>query len=180
MLLHESRRATRVDAAGDLVLLEDQDRSRWDRDRIAEAQSLIDRALASRRVGSHVVQAQIAAVHARAPSSAETDWAAIVALYDVLIRIVPSRLVALNRAVAISLRDGPEAGLAAIDAVLAEGGLEGYHLAHAARADLQRRLGLVEEAKESYRRALALTQQPAEHRFLQGRLDQLTVGPGAG
>jgi RNA polymerase sigma-70 factor (ECF subfamily) len=176
MLLHDARRATRVDAAGDLILLEDQDRSRWDRARIAEAQSLIERAMASRRVGPYVLQAAIAAVHAEAPSADETDWVQIVGLYDVLRRVDPSPVVALNRAAALSMRDGPEAGLAAIDEVMGQGGLDGYHLAHAARADMQRRLGLLEAARASYKRALELTRQPAEMRFLQARLDQLMDG----
>ena len=175
MLLHEARRATRVDKAGDLVLLEDQDRSLWDRGRIAEAQGLIERALASRRVGPYVLQAAIADLHAAAPSSGETDWAQIVALYDVLGRVDPSPVVALNRAAALGMRDGPGVGLAAIEAVLAQGGLEGYHLGYAARADMQRRLGLAEAAQASYRRALELTRQPTERRFLQARLNQLTL-----
>jgi len=173
MLLHEARRATRVDAAGDLVLLEDQDRSLWDRERIAEAQRLIERALASRRVGLYVLQAAIAAVHAEAPSVGETDWTQVAALYDVLHRVDPSPVVALNRAVAIGMRDGPKAGLAIIEAVLDRGGLDNYHLAHAARAEMQRRLGLAEAARTSYQRALELTQQSAERRFLRARLAQL-------
>jgi RNA polymerase sigma-70 factor (ECF subfamily) len=175
MLLHEARRKTRVDAAGDLVLLEDQDRSLWDRERIAEAQGLVERALLSRRVGPYVLQAAIAAVHAEAPSMSATDWPQIVALYDVLHRIDRSPVVALNRAAAMGMRDGFEAGLAAIEAVLAEGDLDEYALAHAARADMQRRLGLVEAARASYRRALELTRQPAERRFLQARLDALAI-----
>ncbi len=176
MLLHEARRAARVDAAGDLVLLESQDRSLWDRGRIAEAQGLIERALLSRRVGPYLLQAAIAAIHAEAPSAGETDWEQIVALYGVLRRIDPSPVVALNSAVAVSMRDGPEAGLAAIEAVLlGQGGLDEYHLAHAARADMQRRLGLTEAARASYQRALALTRQPAERRFLQARLAQLAA-----
>lgn len=173
MLLHEARRAARVDPAGDLVLLEDQNRALWDRKQIAEAQGLIERALASKRVGPFVLQAAIAAVHSEAPSVGETDWAQIAALYDVLYRVDPSPVVALNRAVAIGMRDGPEAGLATIEAVLGQGGLDDYHLAHAARAELQRRLGLREAARASYRRALELTRQPAERRFLQARLRQL-------
>jgi RNA polymerase sigma-70 factor (ECF subfamily) len=173
MLLHEARRLTRVDAAGDLILLENQDRSLWDRGRIAEAQGLIERALGSRRIGPYVLQAAIAAVHAEAPSAGETDWAQIVALYDVLRRVDPSPVVALNRAAALGVRDGPEAGLAAIEAVQRQGGLDGYHLAHAARADMQRRLGLAEAARASYERALELTRQPAERRFLQARLAEL-------
>ncbi len=178
MLLHDARRAARVDAAGDLVLLEDQDRLQWDRKQIAEAKALIERALASRRVGPYLLQGAIAAVHAEAPSLGETDWAQIAALYDVLCRVDPSPVVALNRAVALGMRDGPDAGLAAIDAVLAQGSLDAYPLAHSARADMQRRLGLVAEAQTSYQRALALTRQPAERRFLLGRLTQLGVHRG--
>ena len=170
MLLHDARRATRVDAAGDLVLLESQDRSRWDRARISEAQALIERALRARRVGPYLLQAAIAAVHADAPSARDTDWVEIVGLYDVLLRVDPSPVVALNRAAAVAMRDGPEAGLAAIDAVLAQGTLDAYPLAHAARADMQRRLGRTEAARTSYQRALELTRQPAERRFLQARL----------
>jgi RNA polymerase sigma-70 factor, ECF subfamily len=177
MLLHDARRASRVDAAGDLILLENQDRSRWDRARIAEAQRLIERAMASRRVGPYMLQAAIAAVHAEAPSADETDWVQIVGLYDVLRRVDPSPVVGLNRAAALSMRDGPEAGLAAIDVVMGPGGLDGYYLAHAARADMQRRLGLSEAARASYQRALELTRQPAERRFLQARLDGLAIGP---
>lgn len=176
MLLHEARRSTRVDAAGDLILLENQNRSLWDRGRIAEAQNLIERAMGARRVGPYLLQAAIAAVHAEAPSTGETDWAQIVALYDVLRRVARSPVVALNRAVALGMRDGPEAGLAAIEAVLGQGGLDGYHLAHAAHADMQRRLGLAEAARASYQRALELTRQPAERRFLQARLAQLAAG----
>ena len=175
MLLHEARRSTRVDAAGDLVLLQDQDRSQWDRSRIAEAQDLIGRALAALRPGPYLLQAAIAAVHAEAPSADATDWPRIVALYDLLLRADPSPVVALNRAAALSMRDGPEAGLAAIEAVLGQGGLNDYHLAHAARADLQRKLGLTEAARASYERALELTRQPAERRFLQARLAQLAT-----
>lgn len=175
MLLHDARRATRVDAAGDLVLLEDQDRSLWDRRRIAEARGLVERAFATRTVGPYVLQAAIAAVHAEAPSAGETDWAQVVALYDVLLRIDPSPVVALNRAAALGMRDGPGAGLAAVEAVLGQGGLDGYHLAHAALADMQRRLGLTQAARASYRRALGLTRQPAERRFLQSRLARLAA-----
>lgn len=175
MLLHEARRSTRVDAAGDLVLLQDQDRSQWDRSRIAEAQDLIGRALATLRPGPYLLQAAIAAVHAEAPSADATDWPRIVALYDLLLRADPSPVIALNRAAALSMRDGPEAGLAAIEAVLGQGGLDDYHLAYAARADLQRKLGLTEAARTSYERALELTRQPAERRFLQARLAQLAT-----
>ncbi|MFM9843947.1 MAG: RNA polymerase sigma factor [Dongiaceae bacterium] len=176
MLLHESRRTARIDAAGDLVLLDDQDRTSWDRALMAEAQGLIGRALTLRRVGPYLLQASIAAVHAEAPSAGETDWARIVALYDVFVRVEPSPVVALNRAVALGMRDGPDAGLAAIEAALAQGGLDGYHLAHAARADMQRRLGLAEAARASYQRALQLTRQPAERRFIEARLAQLAAG----
>ncbi|MCQ8871006.1 RNA polymerase sigma factor [Mesorhizobium sp. LMG17149] len=173
MLLHEARRATRVNASGDLVLLDDQDRTLWDRSLIAEADGLIGRAIASRRIGPYILQAAIASVHAEAAGTAETDWVQIVALYDVLGRVDPSPVVALNRAAAIGMRDGPQDGLAAIEAVMAQGGLDGYHLAHAARADMQRRLGLTEAARTSYRRAIELTRQPAERRFIEGRLGQL-------
>ncbi|AZV22837.1 RNA polymerase sigma factor [Mesorhizobium sp. M7A.F.Ce.TU.012.03.2.1] len=173
MLLHEARRATRVNASGDLVLLEDQDRTLWDRSLIAEADGLIGRAIASRRIGPYILQAAIASVHAEAAGTAETDWVQIVALYDVLGRVDPSPVVALNRAAAIGMRDGPQAGLAAIEAVMTQGGLDGYHLAHAARADMQRRLGLTEAARTSYRRAIELTRQPVERRFIEGRLGQL-------
>lgn len=173
MLLHEARRATRVDASGDLVLLEDQDRTLWDRTLIAEADGLIGKAIASRRIGPYILQAAIASVHAEASGTTETDWVQIVALYDVLSRVDASPVVALNRAAAIAMRYGPQAGLAAIETIMAQGGLDGYHLAHAARADMQRRLGLTEAAKTSYRRALELTRQPAERRFIERRLDQL-------
>jgi RNA polymerase sigma-70 factor (ECF subfamily) len=173
MLLHEARRATRVDAAGDLVLLEDQDRARWDQARIAEAQALIVRSLGMRSIGPYSLQAAIAALHVEAASAAETDYAQIVALYDVLLRVDPSPVVALNRAVAIAMRDGPEVGLAALETVLEQGALDGYSLAHAARADLQRRLGHGAAARSSYARALELTRQPAERRFLEARLRAL-------
>jgi RNA polymerase sigma-70 factor (ECF subfamily) len=173
MLLHEARRASRVDAAGDIVLLEDQDRSLWNRATITEAQGLVERALGSRRAGPYALQAAIAALHAEAPSVGDPDGPQIVALYDVLLRIAPTPVVALNRAAAVGLRDGPRAGLNAIEAVLEGGELDGYHLAHAARADMQRRLGLADAARASYRRALDLVRQPAERRFLQARLDQL-------
>ena len=174
MLLHQTRFATRMDASGDLVLLEDQERSRWDHAQIAEAAALIGKAWASAgRPGPYVLQAALAAVHAQAPSFAETDWTRIVSLYDLLGSIDGSPVVRLNRAVAIGMRDGSSAGIMAIDAVMADGSLEGYHLAHAARADLQRRLGLADAARTSYERALQLASQPAERRFLQSRLDQL-------
>jgi RNA polymerase sigma-70 factor (ECF subfamily) len=174
MLLHEARRSARADAAGDLVLLEDQNRSLWDRNLIAQAEELLARAFTARRIGPYVLQAAIAAVHAQAQSVATTNWPQIIALYDVLVRLDPSPVIALNRAVALSMRDGPDVGLALIESLLRQGGLEDYHLAHAARADMQRRLGLAESARASYQRALELTRQPAERRFLHLRLAQLT------
>jgi RNA polymerase sigma-70 factor (ECF subfamily) len=173
MLLHESRRSARTSPTGDLVLLADQDRERWDRDRIAEGTALVQRALASRRFGPYTLQAAIGAVHAEAPSAADTDWGQIVGLYEVLLRAEPSPVVELNRAAAIAMRDGPAAGLALVDAILGRGDLQEYYLAHSARADLCRRLGRVEEAKTSYRRALELTRQEPERRFLEGRLQEL-------
>jgi RNA polymerase sigma-70 factor, ECF subfamily len=173
MLLHESRRSARTSPGGDLVLLADQNRGQWDRDRIAEGTALVQRALASRRFGPYTLQAAIAAVHAEAPSAAETDWGQIVGLYEVLLRAEPSPVVELNRAAAIAMRDGPAAGLALVDAVLGRGELQEYYLAHSARADLCRRLGRVEEARASYRRALELTRQEPERRFLEGRLREL-------
>ena len=174
MLMHEARRAARIDAAGDIVLLDDQDRALWDRKLIAEAQALIDQALTSQRAGPYLLQAVIAALHAEAPSAGDTDWPQIVALYNALQRLGPSPVVALNWAAAVGMRDGPQAGLAAIEAVLGQGQLDNYHLAHAARADMQRRLGLTDEARASYRRALELARQPAERRFLEARLVQLS------
>jgi RNA polymerase sigma-70 factor (ECF subfamily) len=173
MLLQESRRAARETASGDLVRLEDQDRTRWNRELIAEGVALVERALGTRRFGPYSVQAAIAAVHAEAPSARETDWQQIVALYDVLARLDPSPVVELNRAVALAMRDGPAAGLPAVDAVLARGELKDYHLAHAARADLCRRLGRRADARASYERALALARQEPERRFIQQRLAEL-------
>ncbi|GGF12092.1 DNA-directed RNA polymerase sigma-70 factor [Aliidongia dinghuensis] len=170
MLLHDSRRAARVDAAGDLVLLEDQDRSLWDRNSISEAIGLITDAIAERKAGPYLLQALIAATHAEAESFDRTDWARAVSLYDALCQIEPSPVVALNRAAAIAMRDGPEAGLVAIDAVMTSGELDQYAYAHAARADVLRRLGCVDAARASYERALALTRQTAEQRFLRRRL----------
>ncbi|HSF22033.1 MAG TPA: DUF6596 domain-containing protein, partial [Burkholderiales bacterium] len=163
----------RSSATGDLVLLEDQDRSLWDRDMIAEGTALVERALASRRFGPYTLQAAISAVHAGAPNAAATDWAQIVTLYDVLARVEPSPVVELNRAVAIAMRDGPRIGLELIEAILARGELADYRLAHAARADLCRRLGKTAEARASYERALALTRQEPERRFLERRLAEL-------
>lgn len=171
--LPDQTMTVRVDDAGELVLLEAQDRARWDRALIDEGRTLVDRALRKRSVGPYLLQAAIVAVHVEAASYADTDWTRIVALYDVLKRVAPSPVVALNRAVALGMRDGPRVGLDAIDAILREGVLTEYHLAHAARADLQRRLGLTDAARASYERALELAQQPAERRFLQARLAQL-------
>ena len=173
MLLHESRRVARTSTTGELVLLEQQDRSKWNRAQIAEGVELVERALQSRRFGPYTLQAAIAAVHAEAPSPEATDWPQIVALYSVLVRANPSPVIELNCAVAIAMRDGPAAGLPLIDALLAHGGLAGYHLAHSARADLCRRLGKFVEARSSYEKALALTQQEPERRFLQNRLLEL-------
>jgi RNA polymerase sigma-70 factor (ECF subfamily) len=173
MLLQDSRRAARTSPTGDLILLEQQDRSLWNRDQIAEGTALVERALASRQVGPYTIQAAIAAVHAEAPDAAATDWAQIVGLYDVLLRAESSPVVELNRAVAVAMRDGPSAGLALVDDILSRGDLTNYHLAHSARADLCRRLGRTGEARTSYERALALTQQEPERRFLEGRLREL-------
>jgi RNA polymerase sigma-70 factor (ECF subfamily) len=170
MLLHESRRAARSTPDGEVVLLADQNRSSWDRALIAEGVSLVERALSSRRFGPYTLQAAIAAVHADAASASETDWAQIVGLYDVLARADPSPVIELNRAAAIAMRDGPAAGLAIVDAILARGDLDGYHLAHSARADLCRRLGRIADARAAYRRALALVRQEPERRFLERRL----------
>ena len=173
MLLHESRRAARTSPAGELVLLGDQDRSLWSRDLITEGSALVQQALSSRRFGPYTLQAAIAAVHAEAASAAATDWAQIVGLYDVLLRAEPSPVVELNRAAAVAMRDGPVAGLTLIDAILARGDLADYHLAHSARADLCRRLGRTTEARAAYERALQLTQQEPERRFLERRLSEL-------
>jgi RNA polymerase sigma-70 factor (ECF subfamily) len=173
MLLQESRRAARTSSTGELILLEKQDRSLWNRAQIAEGVALVERALKSRRFGAYTLQAAIAAVHAEAESTAATDWRQIVALYNQLVRIQPSPVAYLNRAVAIAMRDGPEAGLTHIDAVLEHGELANYYLAHSARADLCRRLGRTAEARASYEKALALTQQEPERQFLQSRIRQL-------
>jgi RNA polymerase sigma-70 factor, ECF subfamily len=173
MMLHESRHASRASPSGELVLLGEQDRSLWDRAQISEAISLVEAALASRRFGAYTLQAAIAAVHAEAPVAEATDWAQIVGLYDALLRFDPSPVVELNRAVALAMRDGPAAGLAGIDAILARGDLADYHLAHSARADLCRRLGDRSEARKSYRKALELARQASERRFLERRLAEL-------
>lgn len=173
MLLQESRRAARTSPSGELILLENQDRALWNREQIAEGVALVEKALSSRRFGAYTLQAAIAAVHAEAESAAATDWRQIVALYNHLVRIQPSPVVYLNRAVAIAMRDGPEAGLAHINAVLERGELASYYLAHAARADLYRRLGRTDEARADYEKALALTQQEPERQFLQRRIREL-------
>ncbi|HYM87606.1 MAG TPA: DUF6596 domain-containing protein, partial [Nitrospiraceae bacterium] len=173
MLLHDSRRAAPTSPTGDLILLENQDRALWNRDQLAEGASLVERALSLRRIGPYQLQAAIAAVHAQAPSPSATDWAQIVSLYDLLMRAGPSPVVELNRAVAVAMHDSPSAGLVLIDAILARGELANYHLAHAARADLCRRLGRTAEARNSYELALGLTQQEPERRFLERRLSEL-------
>jgi RNA polymerase sigma-70 factor (ECF subfamily) len=173
MLLHEARRRARASADGDLVLLEDQDRSLWDRAAIEEGDALVRRALQSRRFGPYSLQAAIAAVHAGAPEAAATDWAEIVSLYNALLRVQPSPVVELNRAVAVAMRDGPDAGLRLVDALLERGELADYHLAHAARADLCRRLGERDRARSAYQRALELTRLEPERRFLKRRLEEL-------
>jgi RNA polymerase sigma-70 factor (ECF subfamily) len=173
MLLQESRRTARTSPSGDLVLLADQDRGQWNREYIKEGSALVPQALRSRQAGPYTLQAAIAAAHAQAPGSAATDWRRIVGFYDLLVRIAPSPIIRLNRAVAIAMRDGPPAGLALIDQILDEGDLANYHLAHSARADLCRRMGRVEEARASYLAALALARQDPERRFLQRRLDEL-------
>ena len=173
MLLHESRRAARASPSGEVILLDEQDRTLWDRAQIAEGLLLVERALASRRFGPYTLQATIAAVHAAAPRADATDWTQIVGLYDVLLRAEPSPVVELNRAAAVAMRDGPPAGLTLVDAILSRGDLANYALAHAARADLCRRLGRHAEARTSYERALALTEQEPQRRFLQRRLREL-------
>jgi RNA polymerase sigma-70 factor, ECF subfamily len=173
MLLQESRRAARTSPAGELILQENQDRSLWNGEQITEGVALVERALKSRRFGPYTLQVAIAAVHAEAESAAATDWRQIVALYNYLVRIHPSPVAHLNRAVAIAMRDGPEAGLTHIDAVLEHGDLANYYLAHSARAEMCRRLGRTAEARSSYEKALALTQQEPERQFLQERIRQL-------
>jgi len=173
MLLQESRRAARTSPDGDLILLEDQDRALWHRGQISEGLALVEQALSSGRFGAYTLQAAIAAVHAEAPDSANTDWAQIVGLYNVLMRVDPSTVVELNRAVAVAMRDGPLAGLHLIDAILNRGELTEYHLAHSARAELCRRLGRTQEARQAYERALALARLEPERRFLERRLNTL-------
>jgi RNA polymerase sigma-70 factor (ECF subfamily) len=173
MLLHEARRAARTTPDGDVVLLDAQDRTLWDRDLIAEGSALVERALGSRRFGSYTLQAAIAAVHAAAARAEATDWREIVGLYDLLLAAEPSPVIELNRAVAVAMRDGPSAGLTLVDAILGRGALQDYRLAHAVRADLCRRLGRTAEARSAYQRALALTRQAPERRFLERRLREL-------
>ena len=173
MLLHDSRRAARTSPDGDLILLEDQDRALWNREQIGAGVTLVEQALGSRRFGPYTLQAAIAAVHAAAPTVAATDWVQIVGLYDLLVQAAPSPVVELNRAVAVAMRDGPSVGLSLIDAILTRGDLTNYYLAHAARAELCRRLGRTAEAQASYQRALGLTQQEPERRFLERRMGGL-------
>ncbi|WP_248742518.1 MULTISPECIES: RNA polymerase sigma factor [unclassified Pseudomonas] len=174
MLLHESRRSARSSADGELILLDDQDRKLWNAELIAEGCNLVERALTTGRFGPYCLQAAIAAVHAEAPTAGETDWEQIVGLYDVLLRAVPSPVIELNRAVAVAKRDGALAGLTLIEGILDRGELQDYHLAHSARAEFCRQLGRVEEARVAYRRALELTRQEPERRFIEGRLQELT------
>lgn len=173
MLLHESRRAARMSDEGDVILLDEQDRTLWDRAQIAEGVHLVERALRSRRVGPYALQAAIAALHAEAATPTDTDWGEVVGLYDVLMRVEPSPVVELNRAVAVAMRDGPAAGLRLIDAIVDRGDLKDYRLLHAARADLYRRLGRVEDAHAAYARALSLTRQEPERRFLERRMREV-------
>src|SRR4051812_4314615 len=174
MLLHESRRAARTSPSGDVVLLDDQDRSLWNQTQISEGTQLVRRALAAREIGPYTIQAAIAAVHADAPDATSTDWQEIVGLYDLLLRATPSPVVELNRAVAVAMRDGPAAGLALIDAIFGRGDLADYRLAHAARAELCRRLGRTADARAGFERALALARQEPERRFLERRLAELS------
>ncbi len=177
MLLHESRRAARASAEGDVILLDDQDRSLWDADKIAEGAALVARILRDGPPGPYGIQAAIAAEHVRPAAPAQTDWARIVALYEALAALEPSPVVELNRAVALAMWRGPAEGLAAVDAILARGALSGYHLVHATRADLCRRPGRIDEAALAYREALALARQEPERRFLRRRLMELGAGP---
>jgi RNA polymerase sigma-70 factor (ECF subfamily) len=173
MLLHEARRSARASPTGEIILLEDQDRSLWNRDQIAEGIGLVQRALSAPEIGPYSLQAAISAVHASAVSPAATDWDQILVFYDLLLQAQPSPVVELNRAVAVAMRDGPSAGLALIDEILARGDLVEYHLAHAARADLYRRLGNRDEAKAAYERAISLARQEPERRFLERRVAAL-------
>jgi RNA polymerase sigma-70 factor (ECF subfamily) len=174
MLLHESRHGARSSAEGEVILLEDQDRSLWDREQIAEGAALVKRALSSRQIGSYTLQAAIAAVHSEAPNGAATDWAQIVGLYDVLLGANPSAVIELNRAVAVAMRDGPSVGLSLIEGILARGDLDDYYLAYSALADMNRRLGRREEARAGYQQSLRLARQQPARRFLERRLEELT------
>jgi RNA polymerase sigma-70 factor (ECF subfamily) len=173
MLLHESRRSARTNIDGDLILLDDQDRALWDQNLIAEGKQVLEQALATRRFGSYTLQAAISAVHASSASKGDTDWAQIVALYDLLLQAEPSPVIELNRAVAVAMRDGPETGLGLIESIIERGNLNEYHLVHAAKADLCRRLGRTSEARTAYKLALDLAQQEPERRFLNQRLEEL-------
>jgi RNA polymerase sigma-70 factor, ECF subfamily len=173
MLLHDARRPARTSTQGELILLDEQDRSLWNREQIQQGLALVDQALASRRFGPYTLQAAIAALHAQAATAATTDWRQIAGLYDVLLRLENSPVVELNRAAAIAMHEGPETGLALVDAILARGELADYYLAHSARADLCRRLGRTQEAIAAYQRALALTTQAPERRFIERRLVEL-------
>ena len=173
MLLHESRRLARTSPAGEIILLEDQDRARWNRSQIEEGLKLVERALSAPNPGPYTLQAAISSVHASAPTAAATDWARIVDFYDLLLQVEPSPVIELNRTVAVAMRDGPEAGLVLIDAILARGELVDYHLAHAARAEFCRRLGRASEARASFQRALDLARQEPERRFLERRLQEV-------
>jgi len=174
MLLHESRRRARTGPTGELVIMENQDRSLWNREQIAEGQELVRQALGSRRFGAYTVQASISAVHAEAAKPEDTDWFQITGLYDLLLQLEPTPIVELNRAVAVAMRDGPDAGVALIDAILGRGDLTDYHLAHSARAELLRKAGRIKEARPSYERAIELAKQETQRRFLQTRLDEIS------
>jgi RNA polymerase sigma-70 factor, ECF subfamily len=178
MLLHDARRSARVSGDGDLLLLDEQDRTLWNREQIDEGRRLVERALSAGSPGRYALQAAIAAIHAESPNAESTDWREIVGLYDILLRIEPTPVVELNRAVAVAMADGPAAGLALIDAILARGELTEYYLAHSARADLCRRLGRTRDAIAAYERALGLTRQEPERRFLERRLTSLAPRPG--
>jgi RNA polymerase sigma-70 factor (ECF subfamily) len=173
MLLHESRRAARISPEGDLIVLDEQDRSSWDPGLIREGTALVEQALSSNSVGAYTLQAAIAAVYAAAPDFASTDWGRIISLYDMLMQVTPSPVVEINRAAAVAMRDGPAAGLELIDAILERGDLVNYPLAHAARADLNRRLGRIAEARAAYRQALTFAQQEPQRRFLERRIASL-------
>ena len=177
MLLHESRRAARMSDTGDIILLDDQNRSLWNRDLIDEGQKLVEQSLASRRFGVYTIQAAISAVHGNATAASDTDWSQIVALYDVLLRASPSPIVELNRAVAVAMRDGAAAGLTIVDEIFHRGDLANYHLLHSTRGELLRRMGRTEQAVAAFGHALELVQQEPERRFLQAKLRDLQANP---